>query len=149
MALGMSLVRYCVPFCRVTTVGEAQPPSARKVATANGRPRYLTFIDKPLFMNLCESTHDWRLATIWLSALGVINRKKVLRPRKKTCNATYPIVFARAGRQLLSVCITSIHLLAARLSCDFQPSGKPSLLPAQLSAGAGMARAALRRCAVT
>ncbi|MNN79197.1 hypothetical protein D3C81_1958200 [compost metagenome] len=42
--MGVSLVKYWVPFCKVTTVGDAQPASARNATATMGRPRNLMFI---------------------------------------------------------------------------------------------------------
>ncbi|MNW06220.1 hypothetical protein D3C71_2025840 [compost metagenome] len=44
LVFGMSLVKYWVPFCRVTTVGVEQPANARIAAIAKGRPRVLMFM---------------------------------------------------------------------------------------------------------
>jgi len=44
----MSLVKYWVPFCSVTTVGVEQPARARKAATTKGKPRVLIFITTSL-----------------------------------------------------------------------------------------------------
>ncbi|MNY74115.1 hypothetical protein D3C86_2130650 [compost metagenome] len=40
----MSLVKYWVPFCRVTTVGVEQPAKADNAAMVSGKPSVLMFI---------------------------------------------------------------------------------------------------------
>ncbi|MOA66066.1 hypothetical protein D3C78_1926950 [compost metagenome] len=42
--MGVSLVKYWVPFCKVTTVGDAQPASAINATATRGRPTNFMFI---------------------------------------------------------------------------------------------------------
>lgn len=44
LGLGVSLVKYCVPFCNVTTVCVEQPAISRKVSATSGRPKFFMFI---------------------------------------------------------------------------------------------------------
>jgi hypothetical protein len=104
----MSLVKYWVPFCKVTTVGVEQPASARKATAASGKLRILIFI------NTSNNAKKNRLCRLVPWNKGKFDNQRKL----PNSAAAYPFPFAPGTPWLVSVRITSTHFPMALFFCD-------------------------------